>query len=759
MHAIQLIFRKADEYERQKQYFVCSMPADNNEECGYLGSYSDMIGHFANHWGCHMFTCKGCERKIYEFNEIHSHQNPTTHQTCRTNPEDMTINTTNRYGFVDLWKARNIYINQISKADYIAKKEQAARRGKSGANRGRSTPGYDDVEPSQPMRGGAFSAPNYNFANNNNDVNKNPNPYAPRGRPYQPHATPSSSNQSYNNNYNNNNNPRGGQFQNNRNRSQSRGYANEYATPAKYQQNEQNYRNRSQSRGDRTPGYRSPPDNNYSNPNPRSNNNYSNPRSNTPGYGRTTPAPSSVVSRPGFRSPTEDSGPPPSYSNPGSSTPGFRSTTPAPSYSNTIITRPGFRSPTPDMETVNNYSNPDNSAVEYRTPTPQKAAPSYSNTGSAGYRTTQKPTYNTPTPQKPNPRAAFRTGTPFNGASNPAARPMCRSPTSPSPPAPAPAPTFQFSSPDRAVEPSYSNPREKTPPPQIGPLRNQMATPPVANRPRTRSQARAEVIVPTKRKNPFADDLEPGERPPSPEPDSPKIRVLIQRPQDVPRVRRSSVAYRSHSRGRSMSTGRDEEEMEQLAEIQRNREVYQVRGTSTVKVMQNTNRMSSLISNPAIPALPVTKNRLTSAPDASGVLAALKAKKEKLERLKEKLGKETSNEPAPAPLAPAPRTPSPMRLNVSFPVHPGPNYNLEDIPLPASSMGYGARSPQPVPPPSSVTTRARSIAKNDRYGARSPQPVPPPPSMATRARSNVKNDSLPPGVAKRPRREDDQDDM
>lgn len=105
------------------------------------------------------------------------------------------------------------------------------------------------------------------------------------------------------------------------------------------------------------------------------------------------------------------------------------------------------------------------------------------------------------------------------------------------------------------------------------------------------------------------------------------ISIMVQRPEEIARHRRSSVAYRSQSRGRSMSREPQSEEVIEKRDLAATRQNYQVQGYSNVKVLKNTNRMASLISNPLTNAAPRAKTpipRYTPNMSAAEKLRALR---------------------------------------------------------------------------------------------------------------------------------------
>uniref|UniRef100_A0A1I7UGQ6 C2H2-type domain-containing protein n=1 Tax=Caenorhabditis tropicalis TaxID=1561998 RepID=A0A1I7UGQ6_9PELO len=133
---------RGPDYEKEKNFFKCTMPIQGSATCDFVGTFSDMIGHSAAHWNCYMFICKTCTRQIFDYNCIFRHTN-MHNEPCKGSPENMTPNVTDRNNFVDLWKVRNVYIKQCTRTDYLRHKEAKEQVGGRNVHK---TPCYSESD-------------------------------------------------------------------------------------------------------------------------------------------------------------------------------------------------------------------------------------------------------------------------------------------------------------------------------------------------------------------------------------------------------------------------------------------------------------------------------------------------------------------------------------------------------------------------------------------------------------------------------------
>lgn len=721
LHPTQRLLRNKGEYENRKIYFICKHPNEHNENCGYVGTFSDMISHTAIHWHCHMFVCQVCSRQIHEYNGIYHHMVPDNHHLCKASPREMTHNTSNRLNFVDLWKARNIFISQISKGEYARLKTTK----KVGARHG-ATPMYDDEED----RGAVVAVVEDRFGyddNNYNQQNKNSGSGGGRNANHEPRrqsvvrftipettprsvsppprfiaAAPPGIN------------PRGGTNQNQRSLSRGRGEDDDFSNPPRdYQSTPQNrgragfgdrnssgggnnnnwnnrndnYRNRNKSRGrddgsgdfrggagggggagHRSPSldHRTP---NYSTSYGNRKNNY-----NTPSDPRMNQSSDSIYRNQNMnnRNPTPAS----------SSTSMFRSPTQSPEKN----TRSGARTPSPpNRPGPSSYSNPPYSRsppdyprpsldVSRPPPLPNSALRGQNGSGTRNNSVPQPVVHRSPSPLKN--IGSRNTASLKSQQSTSATRDFDVSPS----PTPSPQSDSGFQ-----IFCGPSPPKDLV----TGASRN--------------TRGKANSVLKRKAATRFEQQEEL----------SGTIDLTIQKPTEMMRNRRSSVNYRSKSRGRSMSKKRESSDDRQQKELEKTRKEYQVQGKSTVKVLQNTSRMSSLLSSNPVSSF---KSRMSS--------VQLPPKKtDKLDRLKAKMaGSLVQPEP--------PHTPT-FSTTTS-------NDSISNIPLPSMDTPGSSNSSYKNPFERIATYSSSSASL-------SPQPVPPP--------------MFPPGIAKRPRlRVEEQDD-
>ncbi|EGT45732.1 hypothetical protein CAEBREN_17190 [Caenorhabditis brenneri] len=734
-------FLRGKDYEQKKQYFICTLPNESGK-CGHFGTFSDLISHSAQHWHCHMFVCQVCSRQIYEYNEIYRHTDPANQQPCRASARQMTLNTSNRFGFVDLWKSRNVFISAISKGEY--QRLKAMKKTGGGGRNTTSTPMYEEEDGEVLEVEDQFGYDNNNYNHKpQNQVNRNfgggsgrnanleplgtqrrssrvrfddespsrgPPGINPRGAYQNQRSQSRAPNSDYNNpprgdyqnqqnrgragfgnanggggnSYNNswnNRNSNGGDASNPRNRNKSRGRegSGDFGGGSAI-------RNRSPSDDFRTPSNRQPYADRraiHSNPpDPRMNqgadsiyrNQNNNNRSPPPSGGRSSNNSSM------FRSPT----PSPAKRPESHSNSGFRSPTQSPAKRSESHSNSGFRSPTPSQ------NEPGSSNPQYSRSPPDYSRPPPPLSTRGAHRSPPPPRKNSATRNLRNPQQpAYRSPSPPRSEINPPA--VHRSPV------PQDEEGFRvYCSPPPQETPAATTGRPMT--------RSQLAAAGASQEPHGKATTDA-----LKRKSAPIRTEESEER-------SGTIDLAIKKPDEMVRQRRSSINYRSISRGRSVSKGRDGSDDDQMKEIEKTRALYQIQGKSNVKVLHNTSRMSSLLSNPISSSS--AKSRTNSLPPK---------KTAKLDRLRASILASTQ-EPEP------PRTP----LSTTF-----RHESVDNIPLP--SPVSVSTTPPGTPGPSS--SYSNPLKRLSTYRTPSPQPVPPP--------------SCPPGISKRPRTqsEDDEDDV
>lgn len=716
LHPIQKLLRSGD-YEKKKQYFMCNMPGDTGK-CGFTGTFSDMISHTAAHWHCHMFVCQVCSRQIHEYNEIYRHTDPANHHPCSASPREMTLNTSNRFGFVDLWKSRNVFISQISKGEYLSQKTTKKRSG--GANT-TATPMYDDEDGG---RGAVFQEEdrfgyddndNYSYKQQNNvprtigggarnanleplrrdrrqsrvrfDIDESPQKPASSNQPRAPPGI----------------NPRG-TYQNQR--SQSRAPNNDYCNPPRGDyQTPQNNRGRA-GFGNSNGGGGGNNDNNNKPWNNRNSNgegtsNYGN-RSKSRGRGESSGDFGGGEGAIRNRSPSDD----------------FR--TP-----NNRQARPNYGNPPDPRMSQGSDSIYRHQNINNRSPPPSGG--SRSSTSSSMFRSpTQSPIRHSEsrnTSQNEPGSSSSYSNSQYNRSPQDYSRPPPPLPTRGAHRSPTNNPGARnYSNPHQSAyrRPSPSPPRNEINPPAVhrSPLPQNdegftvYCSPPPQETPAETAggmMTRSQIAGALKRKAAPIRTEEPNEP-------SGTIDLAIKKPDEMVRQRRSSVNYRSVSRGRSMSRGRENSDEEQMREIEKTRKMYQIQGKGTVKVLQNTSRMSSLLSNPLSTTSPKSRNNsvpLNKLPPKTTT---------KLDRLRANIMASQGVTPEPE----LPHTP----LSTTFPLD-----SVANIPLP-SPGSVSKCNPTPPETPGSRRTSA--------YRTPSPQPVPPP--------------SFPPGITKRPRLQLENDD-
>ncbi|CAL2037814.1 unnamed protein product [Caenorhabditis brenneri] len=757
LHPIQKFLRGKD-YEQKKQYFVCTMPSETGT-CGHLGTFSEMVSHTAIHWHCHMFVCQVCSRQIHEYNEIYRHNDPSNNQQCRASPRQMTLNTSNRFGFVDLWKSRNVFISAISKGEY--QRQKAMKKGGGGRNN-RSTPMYEEEEGEVLEVEDQFGYENNNFNHKQqNQVNRNFGGGSGRNANLEPLGTqrrasrirfddesPQKPVSSYPPRAPPGINPRGA-YQNQRSQSRTPGY--DYSNPPRGDYQNQQNRGRAgfgNANGDGGSSYNNNPWNNRNS----NGGDASNPRNRNKSRGRESSgdfggggairnrSPSDDFRTPSNRQPHADrraihSNPPDPRMNQGADSiyrnQGINNRSPPPSGGRSSNNSSMFRSPTPspakrpESHSDSGFRSPTQSPAKrpeshsnsgFRSPTPSQNEPGSSSVYSNPQYSRSPPDYNRPPPPLPT-RGAHRSPTPprKNSATRNFSKPqqfVCRTPSPPqneiNPPAVHRSPVPQD---DEGFRVYCSPPPQETP----------AAT---ARRPMTRSQISAAASQePLGRAT--TDALKRKSAPirtEEPEEPSGTIDLTIKKPVEMVRERRSSINYRSISRGRSLSKGRDGSDEDQMKEIEKTRALYQIQGKSTVKVLQNTSRMTSLLSNPISSSS--AKSRTNSLPPK---------KTEKLDRLRASIL--ASQQATPEPESPC--TP----ISTTF-----RHDSVGNIPLPSpGSVSKCSTTPPGTPGPSS--DYSNPLKRLSTYRSPSPPPVPPP--------------SCPPGISKRFRLQlgDDEDDV
>ncbi|EGT34177.1 hypothetical protein CAEBREN_25174 [Caenorhabditis brenneri] len=143
-------------YEKKKSYFRCTLPLSaDRRKCGFVGNFGQVSVHMSKHWAVTRGQCTRCEQDLYDVVDIFGHKDKNLpNMTCKHGHH--TSHTPSNWLAHMQWRARNIFIKEISKNEYDAWKDVFEKRYQSRA----ATPAYDDNE----TNGGKQTAPAERFA-------------------------------------------------------------------------------------------------------------------------------------------------------------------------------------------------------------------------------------------------------------------------------------------------------------------------------------------------------------------------------------------------------------------------------------------------------------------------------------------------------------------------------------------------------------------------------------------------------------------
>lgn len=147
-HSDVLKILRGSEYDKRKSFYKCAFPKSSDyDSCPYVGTLSEVTAHLARHLNLYMYTCQICTREIFDQIEVFSHKN-SSNRVCNAGPQNMIAHVPCKSTCVDWWRLRNVYIIEVTEADYNYFKAQQAEIIVLGTSRGTpGTPGYDDDLP------------------------------------------------------------------------------------------------------------------------------------------------------------------------------------------------------------------------------------------------------------------------------------------------------------------------------------------------------------------------------------------------------------------------------------------------------------------------------------------------------------------------------------------------------------------------------------------------------------------------------------
>ncbi|KAF1769251.1 hypothetical protein GCK72_001067 [Caenorhabditis remanei] len=137
---------RSAQYDEAKKFFKCLRKTGAMSYCDYVGSLSETQVHIAEHTKDFLFSCILCGKELYDATQIYTHRNGKT--VCGPRKEDLIVNIPPKEDTVDLWRARNVFIDTATREEYDEFKRGLARKAEMqpGNNGVPGTPGYGDEE-------------------------------------------------------------------------------------------------------------------------------------------------------------------------------------------------------------------------------------------------------------------------------------------------------------------------------------------------------------------------------------------------------------------------------------------------------------------------------------------------------------------------------------------------------------------------------------------------------------------------------------